>query len=65
VAELRVRERVNGGMYLFGLALAALGAGYAFLRVDAWSKGYLTLWLLAAAATAVVGAGLLFFGVID
>ena len=53
VQKLRAGERVNSGMQVGGIAFAMLLAAYGFLRLDAWTKGYLTMWL-AIGAVAVV-----------
>jgi|SoiMethySBSTD1v2_1073268.scaffolds.fasta_scaffold791946_1 hypothetical protein len=58
VRELRSKERSSEALWvLAGLAgLAAVIAG--FFRVDAWTKGYLTSWLMLA----TVGVGCLLGG---
>jgi hypothetical protein len=56
VREVRGRERVAGGLKLFALLAAAAGVGFVFLRVDAWSQGYLTSWLAFVAAALAGGA---------
>jgi hypothetical protein len=58
VQRLRAGERVStafqGGAVLFAVLLAA----YGFLRLDAWTKGYLTSWLAIAAVALVAIAAL-------
>jgi hypothetical protein len=59
VRELRSKDRSSEALWvLAGLAgLAAVVAG--FFRIDAWTKGYLTSWLmLAAVGTACLLGGL-------
>jgi hypothetical protein len=56
VREVRGRERVAAALKLFGLLAAAAGVGFVFLRLDAWSQGYLTSWLAFVAATLAGGA---------
>jgi hypothetical protein len=58
VRQLRSRERASDALWvLAGLAgLAAVGA--VFFRIDAWTKGYLTSWLVlgtVGAATLLAG----------
>lgn len=55
VRELRTQERLGGAVRCFaGLAGLAL-AGFLFLRLDEWTKGYLTSWLAFAAAALAGG----------
>jgi hypothetical protein len=56
VREIRGRERVSATLRLFGLLGAAAAVGFVFLRVDAWSQGYLTSWLAFVAAALAGGA---------
>ena len=56
VREIRGRDRVAGSLKLFGLLAAAAAVGFVFLRVDAWSQGYLTSWLSFIAAALAGGA---------
>lgn len=58
VRELRSQDRASEALWvLAGLAgLAAVAAG--FFRIDAWTKGYLTSWLVLG----TVGAGALLTG---
>ncbi len=61
VRELRTQDRLGSTLRLFsGIVAIALG-GLLFLRLDDWSKGYLTSWLafLAAALVGGVAAALL------
>jgi hypothetical protein len=58
VQQLRASERVNDGIRGAGVLLAVILAAFGFLRVDAWSKGYLTHWLAIAAVVAVGAAAL-------
>ncbi len=55
IQQLRAGDRVNDGFRGAGVLLAVIVAAFGFLRIDAWSKGYLTNWLAIAA---VVAAGL-------
>src|SRR5207237_10596346 len=56
VRELRTQDRVLLGLKVFaGVAAAAL-AGFLFLRIDEWTKGYLTSWLAVAAVALAGGA---------
>ena len=56
VRELRAQDRVLLGLKVFaGVAAAAL-AGFLFLRIDEWTKGYLTSWLAVAAVALAGGA---------
>lgn len=55
IRELRTRNRVGDGFRVM-LAVAAVSlAGFLFLRLDEWSKGYLTSWLAVAAAALAGG----------
>lgn len=56
VREIRGRERVAAALKGFGLLALAAGIGFVFLRVDAWSQGYLTSWLAFIAAALAGGA---------
>jgi hypothetical protein len=59
VRALRSHERVFGGLRVAGgLAVAALAA-FLFLRIDEWTKGYLTSWLALAAFGLAGGAAAL------
>jgi hypothetical protein len=59
VQKLRAGDRVSDGIRGAGVILALVAAAYGFLRLDAWTKGYLTLWLALAAIAAVVIATVL------
>jgi hypothetical protein len=50
VRELRTRDRVADGMRGLGVITAVALAGFLFLRLDEWTKGYLTSWLALGAA---------------
>lgn len=55
VREMRTRDRVAITLrVMFGAAFAAL-AVFVFLRLDEWTKGYLTRWLACAAVVLVGG----------
>jgi hypothetical protein len=54
VRELRTRNRVADGLRGLGVISAIALAGFLFLRLDEWSKGYLTR-LLALGAAALGG----------
>ena len=54
IRELRTRDRVSHGFRIFGMASAIALAGFLFLRLDDWTKGYLTSWL-AFVAVALAG----------
>jgi hypothetical protein len=58
VRQLRAGERVGTGFQYGAVVFAALLAIYGFLRLDAWTKGYLTSWL-AIGAVALVAVALL------
>jgi hypothetical protein len=55
VRELRTRNRVVDGLRGLGVIAAISLAGFLFLRLDEWSKGYLTSWLALAAAALAGG----------
>ena len=57
VRELRIQDRVGSTLRLFGVVIAVAMAGFLFLRLDEWSKGYLTSWLAVIAVALVGGAG--------
>ncbi len=59
VQKLRSAERVTDAFRIAALAFALVAALYGFLRLDQWTKGYLTLWLGLGAGAAVVVVGLL------
>jgi hypothetical protein len=56
VRQVRSGERAGDAARLVVLAVAALAALYGFLRFDAWTRGYFTVWLGIAAIVAVAGA---------
>lgn len=56
IRELRTRSRVTDGLRALGAIAAVSLAGFFFLRLDEWSKGYLTSWLALAAAA--LGGGI-------
>jgi hypothetical protein len=58
VQKLRAGGRVTDGLRVAGLLFAVALAAHGFLRLDAWTKGYLTGWLAAAAVGLVAAAGL-------
>jgi hypothetical protein len=50
IRDLRTQERLSGAVRaIIGLAVVAF-AGFLFLRLDDWTKGYLTSWLAFVAA---------------
>lgn len=59
IQSLRSGDRVSGGFRGAGVVLALLAAVYGFLRLDAWSRGYLTSWLAIGGVAAVIAAALL------
>ncbi len=54
IRELRTRDRVGHGFRIVGMVSAIALAGFLFLRLDDWTKGYLTSWL-AFVAVALAG----------
>ncbi|MBX9584835.1 MAG: hypothetical protein K2X87_31410 [Gemmataceae bacterium] len=54
VRELRTRARVGSALRVLGVVAGVALAGFLFLRLDEWTKGYLTSWL-AFAAVALAG----------
>lgn len=50
VRALRTRDRVTDGLRGLGVITAVALAGFLFLRLDEWTKGYLTSWLAVGAA---------------
>ncbi|MDB5313775.1 MAG: hypothetical protein JWO38_7977 [Gemmataceae bacterium] len=50
VRELRTRDRLVSALRVFGVVTAIALAGFLFLRLDEWTKGYLTSWLALGAA---------------
>lgn len=63
VREIRTRDRVADTLRVLGVLTAGALAAFLFLRLDEWTRGYLTRWLaigaVALAAGAVVGVYLL------
>jgi hypothetical protein len=55
VRELRAQERLGGTLRIFGGLAAVALAGFLFLRLDEWTKGYLTSWLACTAAALAGG----------
>jgi hypothetical protein len=55
VRELRTQDRVSGALRILGGLAAVALAGFLFLEVDEWTKGYLTSWL-AFVAIALAGS---------
>ena len=56
IRELRTRDRVAGTLRILGALTAVALAGFLFLRLDEWTKGYLTRWLAIAAVLLAGGA---------
>ena len=54
VRDLRERDRVLTGIWTLGGLLALLGIAALLFRIDEWTKGYLTRWLIAAGVGAVI-----------
>jgi hypothetical protein len=61
VQQLRATERVTIGFRVGGVLFALVAAAYAFLRLDQWTKGYLTTWLGIGAAAVVLVVALAVF----
>ncbi len=59
VRELRSHERTGTAGWIAAGAFLLLGTLFAFLRFDAWTRGYLTT-ILAVCAAALAGGGLAF-----
>jgi len=59
IRELRSQERTTSAGWIGAAAFLLLGSLVAFLRFDAWTKGYLTT-ILALSAAALAGGGLAF-----
>ncbi len=53
VRGLRERDRVVTGFWTLGGLLGILGIAAVLFRIDEWTKGYLTHWLIAAGVFAV------------
>jgi hypothetical protein len=58
VRELRARDRLGSALRCFGVVAAVALVGFGFLRLDEWSKGYLTSWLAFIALGLIGGAGI-------
>ncbi len=54
VRNLYGRERIALGMWTLGGLMGILGVVALLFRLDEWTKGYLTWWLMIAGAGAVV-----------
>jgi hypothetical protein len=62
VRDLRERDRAFSGLWALGAVLAILGVIVLVFRIDEWTKGYLTRWLVAGGlATIVLLAGVWWF----
>jgi hypothetical protein len=46
VRDLRQRDRLTAALGALGVLLALLGVVVLFFRLDEWTKGYLTRWLM-------------------
>lgn len=55
VRDLRERDRAYSGVWTLGGVLAILGVVALFFRIDEWTKGFLTRWLIAAAVALSAG----------
>ena len=61
IRKLRAGERLESAGWIAALAFALVASLFGFLRVDGWTKGYLTTALAVAFAGAVGAAVVLFF----
>lgn len=61
IRKLRAGQRIESAGWIAALAFALVAALFGFLRVDGWTKGYLTTGLAVAFAGAVGAAVVLFF----
>ena len=61
IRKLRAGQRLESAGWLAALAFALVASLFGFLRVDGWTKGYLTTGLAVAFAGAVGAAVVLFF----
>ena len=61
VRELRSQDRLGTALRLVIAVIGVALAGFVFLRLDDWTKGYLTSWLAVAAAALAGGAAALAF----
>jgi hypothetical protein len=55
IRALRARDRTGSGIWMLGGVLAILGVVALFFRVDEWTKGYLTRWLIAGGIAVIAG----------
>jgi hypothetical protein len=55
IRELRTRDRVGDAFRVIGIMSAVSLAGFLFLRLDDWTKGYLTSWLVFVAVALAGG----------
>lgn len=60
VRELRSQERSWAALRVLGILVAIALAGFLFLRIDEWTKGYLTSWLALGAVALAGGAAAAF-----
>ena len=56
IRELRTRDRLIDTLRILGGVTAAALAGFLFLRLDEWTRGYLTRWLAVGALALAAGA---------
>lgn len=56
VRELRAQERVGAAVRVLGVLTAVALTGFLFLRLDEWTRGYLTSWLALGAVALAGGA---------
>lgn len=54
VRSLRERDRVVSGLWTLGGLLAIIGVIALLFRLEEWTKGYLTRWLIAAGIAAIL-----------
>ena len=52
--DLRERDRAFSGLWALGAVLAILGVVVLVFRIDEWTKGYLTRWLVAGGCALIV-----------
>jgi hypothetical protein len=55
IRALRSRDRTSSGVWLLGGALAILVVVGLFFRIDEWTKGFLTRWLIAGGVAIIAG----------
>jgi hypothetical protein len=60
VRELRSQDRSWAALRVLGILVAIALAGFLFLRIDEWTKGYLTSWLALGAVVLAGGAAAAF-----